>query len=378
MKKIKIGILFGGQSSEHEISIISACSIIKNLDPTKYIAIPIYIATNGKWYLLKSNSSNVIEDTSHIKNEVKKIQNSDNIDESFSIINYVHANEENRKLDVIFPILHGLLSEDGAIQGMLELLEIPYISAGILSSAIAMDKEVAKKFVQQHGIDVTPFISIKEPEYHDTVLDEILDKFNFPLFIKPSNSGSSIGINKAKNINELEEAISEAFKYDQKILIEQAIIGREIEVSVLENIDNYNEPIVSYPGELIPNDEFYSYKAKYIMKEGAKFEIPAQLSTDMENLIRKSAGDIFKILECSCLARVDFLIENKTQQIFFNEINTLPGFTEISLYPKLLEHYGIGYSELLDKLVNLAMKKYQVRQKKIKKAIKMVQYSITY
>ena len=249
MKKIKIGILFGGQSSEHEISIISACSIIKNLDPAKYIAIPIYIATNSKWHLLELNSS--------IENEVKKIQNSDNIDESFSIINYVHANEENRKLDVIFPILHGLLSEDGAIQGMLELLEIPYISAGILSSAIAMDKEVAKKFVQQHGIDVTPFISIKEPEYHDTVLDEILDKFNFPLFIKPSNSGSSIGINKAKNINELEEAISEAFKYDQKILIEQAIIGREIEVSVLENIDNYNEPIVSYPGELIPNDEFY-------------------------------------------------------------------------------------------------------------------------
>ena len=368
MKKIRIGILFGGQSSEHEISIISACSIIKNLDPTKYIAIPIYIATNGKWHLLELNSS--------IENEVKKIQNSGNVDENFSITDYVRADKESKQLDVIFPILHGLLGEDGAIQGMLELLEIPYISAGILSSAIAMDKDITKKFVQQHGIDVTPFISIKEPEYHDTVLDEILDKFNFPLFIKPSNSGSSIGINKAKNINELEEAISEAFKYDQKILIEQAIIGREIEVSVLENIDNYNEPIVSYPGELIPNDEFYSYKAKYIMKEGAKFEIPAQLSTDMENLIRKSAGDIFKILECSCLARVDFLIENKTQQVFFNEINTLPGFTEISLYPKLLEHYGIGYSGLLDKLVDLAMKKYQVGQKKIKNAIKMVQYSI--
>ncbi len=365
MKKIGVGILFGGKSVEHEISIISAISIIKHLDYTKYIVIPIYIDINGKWHLLDLNSLHGNEGASHIKREVKKIQSNSSINENFNIINYICSNEDNKKLDVIFPILHGTLGEDGAMQGLLELLEIPYISAGILSSAIAMDKEIARKLVQQYGINTAPFMSIKEYEYHavnrDEILKKILTKFCFPLFVKPSNCGSSIGINKVKNATELEKAISEAFKYDQKILIEWGIIGREIEVSVLENINNYDNPIVSYPGELIPNDEFYTYKAKYIMKGGAKFEIPAKLSNSVENSIRKKAGDIFKILECNCLARIDFLIENKTNQVFFSEINTLPGFTEISLYPKLLEHYGIGYTELLDKLINLAIKKHKVR-----------------
>lgn len=377
MKKVRIGILFGGKSAEHDVSITSASSIIKNLDRDKYIVVPIYITTDGKWHLLDLSSSYVSERESCVESEVKKIQNSNSDNNGFSIINYIYANRENKKLDVIFPVLHGTLGEDGAIQGMLELLEIPYISAGILSAAMTMDKAVAKKFIHQHGIDVTPFVDIKEHEYHNGILNKILDKLRFPLFVKPSNCGSSIGISKVKNIAELEKAILEAFKYDQKILIERGIIGREIEVSVLENIDDYNNPIVSYPGELIPNDEFYSYKAKYIMEEGAKFEIPAVLSDTVKNSIRKKAGDIFKILECNCLARVDFLIESKTNRVFFSEINTLPGFTEISLYPELLKHYGIGYVELLDKLVNLAIKKHKIKQDKLSNSIQVLR-SIAY
>ena len=369
MKKIKIGILFGGKSVEHEVSIISAFSIIRHLDYNKYIGIPIYICTSGKWYLLDTLYSN--QNISSIKEEIKKIQNKSSVSKEFNIMNNMH--EKDGKLDVVFPVLHGLLGEDGTVQGLFEILEIPYISAGVLSSAIAMDKAITKKLVQQCGINVTPFVEIKEHEYNNEVLNKVLGKFHFPLFVKPSNSGSSVGINKTNNVAELEKAILEAFKYDQKILIEQGIIGREIEVSVLENIDNDNEPIVSYPGELIPNDEFYTYKAKYIMEEGAKFEIPAQLPVDVENMIRKNAKDIFRVLECSCLARVDFLIENKTKQVLFSEINTLPGFTEISLYPKLLEHYGIGYTKLLDKLIGLAIKKYKVKQGKVNNSIKVLQ-----
>ena len=200
-------------------------------------------------------------------------------------------------------------------------------------------------------------------------IQAIKNNFALPIFIKPANCGSSIGIEKLSTFDNLLNSIENAFKYDNKVLVEQGIIGKEIEISVLENIDDYDQPIVSYPGELIPNDEFYSYKAKYIMKDGAKFQIPAVLDDSITNIIRKKSGEIFKTLGCNYLARVDFFLENKTNKLFFNEINTLPGFTEISLYPKLLDHYGIKYKDLLDTLINLSLKKHNLKTIKDKNSI---------
>ena len=377
MTRLKVGVLFGGKSAEHEVSIVSASSIIKNLDSSKYEVTPIYIDIHGKWNwldisCLKDDDKKI----SYIKQEIHTIQNTQHIEQDQSLVNNLGATHKDSQLDAIFPILHGTLGEDGAIQGFLDLLSIPYVSSGILSSAITMDKEFAKKILQQHNINTAPFVSIKEHEYcaknQDVILKKIFAELIFPLFVKPSNCGSSIGISKVKNIGELDAAITEAFKYDQKILVEQGISAREIEISVLENINDYGSPIVSFPGELIPNDEFYSYNAKYIMADGAKFDIPAKIPADISELIRKNAGDIFKILECNCLARVDFFLEKETNKVFFNEINTLPGFTEISLYPKLLEHYGIQYAELLDMLINLAIKKHTIRQNKIENSVRIL------
>jgi D-alanine-D-alanine ligase len=377
MTRLRVGVLFGGKSAEHEVSIVSASSIIKNLDSRKYEVTPIYIDIHGKWNWLDISSlKDDDKKISYIKQEIQSIQNAQHIEQNKSLINNLGATHKESQLDAIFPILHGTLGEDGAIQGFLDLLSIPYISSGILSSAVTMDKEFAKKILQQHNINTAPFISIKEHEYctknQTAILKRISAELSFPLFVKPSNCGSSIGISKVKNIGALDAAIIEAFKYDQKILVEQGISAREIEISVLENVNDYGNPIVSFPGELIPNDEFYSYNAKYIMADGAKFDIPAKLPDDISELIRKNAGDIFKILECNCLARVDFFLEKETNKVFFNEINTLPGFTEISLYPKLLEHYGIKYPELLDMLINLAIKKHKIRQNKIENSVRIL------
>ncbi|WPX97085.1 D-alanine--D-alanine ligase family protein [Candidatus Bandiella euplotis] len=372
MERIQVGVLFGGKSAEHEVSIVSASSIIKNLNSQKYDITPIYIDVHGKWHYLEliavQDLSNVVREVRMIKGRI--LENKCDIAISSNIGN------PDKRLDVIFPIIHGTLGEDGAVQGVFELLNIPYVGSNVLSSAITMDKEITKKLLQQHGISMTPFISIKEHEYTPSNQDEIIKRIfsgvSFPMFVKPANCGSSIGINKVKNEAELKGAISDAFKYDQKILVEQGVAAREIEVSVLENIEDYSTPIVSHPAELIPNDEFYSYKAKYIMENGARFEIPANLPASTADLIRKTAGEVFKILECNCLARVDFFLEQGTDRVFFNEINTLPGFTEISLYPKLLGHYGIGYSKLLDMLIDLAQNKHKTRQNKITNSVEIL------
>jgi D-alanine-D-alanine ligase len=378
VSKINVGILFGGKSAEHAVSVISATSVIKRLDYAKYDVTPIYIDINASWHSLGLISEDNINDNvlDEIKKITKKIRNNIN-DGGHTAIDHMNFDKNKMNLDVIFPLLHGTLGEDGAIQGVLELLDIPYISCGILSSAITMDKEITKKLLQHASINVTPFVTLREHEYRVGEAVSVLEKkllqtLQFPLFVKPSNSGSSIGITKAEDANKLHGAIEEAFKYDQKILIEQAIVGKEIEVSVLENIDNYDDPIVSYPGRVIPNNEFYTYKAKYIMNDGARFELPAKLSKSIENLIREQSGKIFKILECNCLSRVDFFLEEKTNILFFNEINTLPGFTEISLYPKLLEYYGIQYEELLNKLIHLAIKKHHIKKGKTDNAIKIL------
>jgi len=376
MKKLKIGVLFGGLSTEHEVSIKSAISIIKNLNTDKYVIIPIYINTRGEWnYMdltLLTKGLAFLSSIDYITQCISQIKIQKSTSNGY--IKPINLGEINQLVDVLFPIIHGKTGEDGILQGFLELVDIPYISSNILSSSVTMDKEFTKIILKENGTLIAPYVSIKEYQYSDQkkrneFIQVIKNNFSLPIFIKPANGGSSIGIEKLSAFENLLGSIENAFKYDNKVLVEQGILGKEIEISVLENIDNYDQPIVSYPGELIPNDEFYSYKAKYIMKDGAKFQIPAALDDSMISAVRKKAGEIFKALGCSCLARVDFFLENGTNKLFFNEINTLPGFTEISLYPKLLDHYGIKYKDLLDKLILLSLKKHNLKMIKNKNSI---------
>ncbi len=330
----KVGIIYGGVSTEHEISKMSACSIIENLDKKKYKVHPIYIGRNGKWY----------EVLNHIKQE---IENS---------VEYL------KNLDVIFPVLHGLGGEDGTIQGMLEIINIPYVGCKVLASSIAMDKIYSKIIFEKVGIPQAPYVYIEKQqetykivdetfEKRDMEIERITSKLKFPMFVKPSNSGSSVGVKKVTNDDELKRAIENAAKYDKKILVEQAIIGKEVECAILES----KEIIASTVGEIISAEEYYSFDAKYNMLD-SKTIIPANIDESKIQEIKKLAVKAFNAIDGKGLSRVDFFIENDTGKIYINEINTMPGFTKISMYPKLFENIGIHYSELLDRLIDNAVK----------------------
>lgn len=336
MNKIKLGVIFGGMSTEHEISCKSANSLMKNLNKEKYNVYPIFINKKGKWF----------ED----KEEKSEIHN---------IIQYLQS------FDVIFPVLHGLYGEDGTIQGLLEMIKIPYVGCKVLASSVGMDKVYAKIIFEKAKINQAKLVYIRKSNenyiYVDENFDEkvlsieellnlIINKIKFPAFIKPSNSGSSIGINKVNNKQELKKAIIEAFKYDRKVLIEEGINGRELECAVLGN----EEVISSCVGEIKSAEEFYSYDAKYTNQKSLTI-IPANISNEKSEEIRKMAIKVFKAIDGKGLSRVDFFIENETDKIYINEINTMPGFTNISMYPKLFEKVGIPYSELLDRLIQLAL-----------------------
>ncbi len=339
MEKLKIGVIFGGMSTENEVSCVSANSVIKNLDRSKYDIYPIYISKIGEWFKV----TNIIEN--------KKIL----IDNIVEVL---------KSLDVVFPVLHGLYGEDGTIQGFLKLLKIPYVGCGVLASSIGMDKVYTKIVFEKAGINQTKHIYLRKKNDNYIYVDEkfnekvlelhditkiIIEKLKFPMFIKPSNSGSSVGISKANNLEELQKAIIEASKYDKKILIEEGIIGREVECAVLGN----ENVISSCIGEVKSADEFYSYDAKYNNQE-SKTIIPAEISESKSKEIQELAIKAFKAIDGKGLSRVDFFIEKDTEKVYINEINTLPGFTNISMYPKLFEQIGIPYSLLLDKLIELA------------------------
>ena len=347
MNKIKIGVIFGGMSTENEVSCISGASVIKHLNKEKYNVFPIYIDKIGNWYKVKLEDiekSEELENKEHIEN----------------ITEYL------KQMDVIFPVLHGLYGEDGTIQGLFELLKIPYVGCGVLASSVGMDKVYTKLIFEKANINQAKYIYIRkynekyiyiDEEFNEKIL-ELEDiakitnnKLRFPVFVKPSNSGSSVGINKAHNIEELKNAIVEAGKYDNKILIEEGIVGKEVECAVLGNED----VISSCVGEIKSADEFYSYDAKY-NNENSKTLIPAEISEENSKEIQKLAIKAFKAISGRGLSRVDFFIEDKTEKIYINEINTLPGFTSISMYPKLFEAVGISYEKLLDNLIELASK----------------------
>lgn len=340
MKK-KIAILFGGQSTEHEVSRVSAASVLRNIDPTKYEVYPIGITKKGEWFEY-SGSIDDIENGNWENNEFYKSPKAQ--DALF-----------NKEVDVVFPVLHGLFGEDGTVQGLCKLAGVPCVGPGVLSSSIGMDKVYTKYVLEHFNIKQADYVIVNLSEYKkqkEEIIKNIEKKLNYAVFIKPSNSGSSVGITKAHNREELEKGLEEALKYDRKVLVENAINAREVEVAVLGN----DEPKASIPGEILPAKEFYDYEAKY-QNAASRLLIPANLSDDKLEEVRKTAVEVYKALDCAGMARVDFLVDKDTLDIYLNEINTIPGFTSISMYPKLWEATNKGYKDLINELIELAIER---------------------
>jgi D-alanine-D-alanine ligase len=363
-KKIRVGILFGGKSAEHEVSLQSAKNIIEAIDQNQYEVVLIAIDKNGQWHL--SDASRYLKNANDPK-RIKLNALSDDVTlvpgENAGQLISLTSHEPAEPIDVVFPVLHGPLGEDGTVQGLLKIANVPFVGPGVLGSAVGMDKDVTKRLLREAGIPTAKFFVFDRFSMNQINFQEIKNGLGMPLFIKPANLGSSVGISKARDKKQFEQAVAVAFRYDNKIIIEEFIAGREIECSVLGNDD----PIVSLPGEILPNDDFYSYEAKYINEDGADLEIPAKLSPDTKQRVQAIAVQTFKVLCCEGMARVDlFLKEN--DEIYVNEINTIPGFTKISMYPKLWEISGISYSELINRLIQLALQRFD-RERKLETAM---------
>jgi D-alanine-D-alanine ligase len=360
LKKIRVGIIFGGKSAEHEVSLQSAKNVLAALDREKYEPVLIGIDKSGKWYLNEDSKALLNENNPKLiqlnpsDQELALVPGSDN----GQLINTADQGSlEQIDVDAIFPVLHGTYGEDGTVQGMLKLANIPFVGAGVLGSAVGMDKDVMKRLLKADGIPVADFMTFGYGDREAIDYDRVTDRLGIPVFVKPANAGSSVGISKVRNRQEFEAAVDNAFLYDTKIIIEENIIGREIECSVLGNA----KPVASLPGEVLPQADFYSYEAKYIDEKGAILEIPAKLSESEIKRIQECAVLTYKSLCCEGMARVDlFLKENG--DIVVNEINTIPGFTRISMYPKLWEVSGLPYAKLIDRLIELAMERFEREQ----------------
>ncbi len=364
VKKIRVGLMFGGRSGEHEVSIASALSVYNALDKNRYEVTMIGIDKDGRWLLPDPKLLLAQADAP------MQIRLSDSRG-SFALIPHPTSNqivevEKNSgkipALDIILPILHGTYGEDGTMQGLLEIAQIPYAGSGVLGSALAMDKEVAARLFQAAGIPTVPTLGLRKSEYLDDSTStevKILREFPFPFFVKPANAGSSVGVHKVKSAEQLRPALEDAFSFDTKILIQRGVQARELEVSVLGN----ESPRASIVGEIIPRHEFYSYEAKYLDENGAELKIPAEnLSKAVIDQARSMAIKAFQTLECRGMARVDFFLDKVTGELFINEINTIPGFTRISMYPKLWEASGLNYTELLDEVIRLAIENFQTKK----------------
>jgi D-alanine-D-alanine ligase len=375
MKKLNIGILYGGKSAEHEVSLQSARNVYDALDREKYHPVLIGIDKSGQWLL--SNESRFLLDTDDPK-KIRLNPSNDKIalpPESRGMISAVsseaegHAIEDavsntafSTTLDLIFPILHGPFGEDGTVQGLLKLADIPFVGAGVLASAAGMDKDVMKRLLRDAGLPICKFRASKS---HEKIpgFKEITAELGCPLFIKPANMGSSVGVSKVHNEEEYLAAVEKAFCFDTKILLEEFVPARELECSVLGNED----PATSVVGEVKSTHDFYSYDAKYIDESGAVLEIPAKISEEISGRVRELAIKTFQALECEGLGRVDFFLK-ENNEIIVNEINTMPGFTKISMYPKLWEASGLSYSQLIDRLINLALKRFE-KEKKLQTSV---------
>jgi D-alanine-D-alanine ligase len=349
-KRLRVGVLFGGRSGEHEVSLASAASVIRGLDPDKYEAVPIGITKEGHW-LIGAGAQKMLPEV--LKSGQRVMMTADASD---AVLVRLDGSGGGQRLDVVFPVMHGTFGEDGTIQGLLELAGLPFVGAGVLGSAIGMDKDVSKRLLQVAKIPVVPWISVQRADWeHDpkAIRTAIEKKFKYPLFVKPATLGSSVGMTKVHSRAELGPALDLAAEFAMKILVEKCMVAREIEVSVLGNHD----PKASIPGEVVPHREFYDYAAKYL-EEGTQLLIPAKLQPAQQKKIQKYAVDAFRALELSGMARVDFFVEKKGGKIYLNEVNTIPGFTSISMYPKMWEASGIPFRDLIDKLIELALEQH--------------------
>ncbi len=352
-KKIRVAILFGGKSAEHDVSIMSARNIYQALDKTKYDITVIGVTKVGHWLPMPDN---FLLQEPKIKNELVRQENQSDIALVPAKASFSLSETETKKtsFDVVFPVLHGPYGEDGSMQGLLKLVGVPFVGAGVLGSAIGMDKDVMKRLLRDAGLPIGKFITLN---IHEKMLPfaYIIKTLGLPVYIKPANLGSSVGVSRVKNSKEYKSALKESFKYDNKIVIEENIEGREIECSVLGN----EHPIASLPGEVVANKthhSFYSYDAKYLDEHGAELLIPAPLGKKQIKTVQDVAVKVFKTLCCEGMGRVDFFLKSDGTLIV-NEINTIPGFTSISMYPKLWEASGISYENLLDKLIDLAIER---------------------
>jgi len=392
MKKIRIGILFGGRSGEHEVSLLSAASVFSAIDKSKYEVVPIGITKQGHWVtavdaerllkgkaadheerhlragdpeatpgaaVLATGESVVVPPEPHQPGSSMAAFQTDNAI-------FRRAADRTINVDIIFPVLHGTFGEDGTIQGLLELADLPYVGAGVLGSAAGMDKDIMKALFRAADLPIVKHVTVLRGDWEaepKRVQKLVESKLKYPVFVKPANLGSSVGISKAHDRKELGPAIDEAARFDRKIVIEQGVGGRkqkarEIECSVLGN----DKPEASVPGEIVPGQEFYDYNAKYL-DEGSQLIIPAKLSKAEAKKVRQLAIAAFKAVDCSGLARVDFLMDPKTRKIYLNEINTMPGFTSISMYPKLWAATGVTYPELIERLIQLGLERHQEKKK---------------
>ena len=384
MSKKRVAVIFGGQSSEHEVSRVSAESVIRNIDRSKYDVVMVGITKEGRWLrydgpveklgigewqAIAENRANGMLSASGIQSKDCTAENScsalqtSGINSARSVISAVGA-DENGGIDVVFPVLHGCNGEDGTIQGLFELAGIPYVGCGVLGSALGMDKAYAKIVFEKEGIPQGKFLTFSRKQINQDIeplVKQVEGLLEYPCFVKPSNAGSSVGVSKARNKEELIKALNFASRYDRRILVEEFINGREVECAVLGNDD----PIASTVGEVVPCNEFYDYEAKYETGDSSKVIIPADLPLKTVNLVREYAIKAFKALDCSGLSRVDFFVHKETGEVFINELNTLPGFTKISMYPKLWEASGIPYDKLIEKLIDLAIERFEDNKREI-------------
>ncbi len=363
-KKLRVGLIFGGRSGEHEVSLASAKSVLANLDPRRYDVVPIGIAKNGTWLLGDEQTAmltQAIVSTASSERSTAVTLTGDPTVRRLIPLQGSAPLRDNGALDVIFPVLHGTYGEDGTLQGLLEMANVPYVGCGVLGAALGMDKEKMKMVFSSVGLPNVEYFSCRRNEWErapEMVMNTVEQSIGYPCFVKPVNLGSSVGINKAHDRTELEHALQVAAEYDRKIIIERGINCRELECAVLGN----DEPVVSVVGEVIASGEFYDYTAKYIGGT-SQVVIPADLPQATAEEVRRQAIQAFLALDLSGLARVDFFLERETGKVYINEVNTLPGFTEISMYPKLWTASGLPYSQLLDRLIELAIERHTDRQR---------------
>jgi D-alanine-D-alanine ligase len=353
--RINLVVLFGGQSAEHDVSRVTAAHVLRAIDPGRYAVTAVGITREGQWQLAEEAMAALGAGFDALPGEL-------DVEGPATSVAPVLASASGAGPTVVLPLLHGPLGEDGTVQGMLELTDTPYVGSGVLGSALAMDKAMAKQVLAQHGIDQAHWLAFREQEISPQTASVVADQLGLPVFVKPANMGSSVGVTKAKTVAELERAMHVALSYDEWVLTEEAVAGREIEVAVLGN----TEPRASVPGEIVPGREFYDYEDKYV-EDGARLLVPAPLSDEATATVRRLALDVFSALRCEGMARVDFFYEEGRRGFLCNEANTIPGFTPISMYPKLWQASGLSYPELIDELVQLALERHARRRRNTKR-----------